>query len=132
MLAAIAFSASRTAATRSLGASRPESPRICSGSMCVSTSTVVSELGAHRGLEPVGDVVRGGKREAAIHFEVEGDGEARTEGMHGHMVHGERAVARNHHDALQHGLVVQRAGLGHDVDLGLRQRGGDRSRRSPT
>ena len=50
-------SASRTAATRSFGASRPASPRICSGSMWVSTSTSGPSSGATRRLEPVRDVV---------------------------------------------------------------------------
>ena len=32
--------------------------------------------------------------------------------VHGDVMHGERAVARDHHHALQHGLVVERARLG--------------------
>ena len=41
------------------------------------------------------------------------------------MMHGERAVARDHHDALEHGLVVERARLGGDGRFGVRNRVAD-------
>ena len=113
------LSASRTAATRSFGASRPESPRICSGSIWVSTSTSSAEFGAQRGLEPVGDFVRLAERQAAVDFEIERHRQPPADRMHGDVMHCERAVARDHHDAFEHGLVVERARLGDDVDFGL-------------
>ena len=46
--------------------------------------------------------------------------------VHGDVVHGEPPVARDHHDALLHGLVVERARGGGDADLGARHLGADR------
>ena len=43
--------------------------------------------------------------------------------MHRDVVHGERAIARDHHDAFQHGFVAQRTRLGDDVDFRLGQFG---------
>ncbi len=43
-------------------------------------------------------------------------------------MNGEAAVARDHHDALAHGFVVERARLGGDRHFGLRQFGADGAR----
>ena len=40
-------------------------------------------------------------------------------------MHRQRPVARDYHDAFQHGLVVERARFGHDIDLGFRELGGN-------
>jgi hypothetical protein len=40
--------------------------------------------------------------------------------VHGDVMHGETLVARDHHDALLHGLAVESARGGVDADLGAR------------
>src|SRR5262245_5049643 len=64
------------------------------------------ELVAHGLLEPVRYLMSAAERQAAINLEIERDREPSRDGLHRHMMDGERAVARNHHDALEHGLVV--------------------------
>ena len=76
-----------------------------------------AELVAQRRFQAVGDFVRARERQAAVDFEIERDRQLPADGVHGDVMHGERAVARDHHHALQHRLVVERAR--HDVDGGL-------------
>jgi hypothetical protein len=79
------------------------------------------QLVAHRLLEAVGDLVRAAERQAPVHFEVERDRQSTADRVHGDMMDGEPAVARDHHDPLEHGLVVESARFGVDGGLGLRE-----------
>ena len=78
------------------------------------------EFVAHRLFEPACGVVRGGERLRAVDFEIGGDRQPAGNGLHGDMMDGEPAVARDHHDPLAHRLVVERARLGGDGDFGRR------------
>ena len=111
MPAAISVSASRTSAMRSGAASRPAIARLQRLDMGLDLD-VGPELLAQRRLQPVGDLVRAAEREPAVDLEIERDRQPAADRMHGDMMHRERAVARDHHDALEHGLVVERARLG--------------------
>ena len=68
-----------------------------------------AELGGDRAFQPVGYVMRLAEREPAVDLQVERDRQAILQVVHGHMMDGERAVARDHHNAIEHGLVVERA-----------------------
>ena len=70
---------------------------------------VGAELVAERRFQLVGDVVGRAERELAVDLEIERDRTPAPDVVHGDVVHGERLVARDHHDALLHGLVVERA-----------------------
>ena len=48
--------------------------------------------------------------------------------LDGDVVDGEAAVARDHHHAIAHGFVIERAWLGRDRDFGVRQFGADGAR----
>ena len=76
--------------------------------------------------KPVGNVVRGGERERAVDLQIERDRQFFADRMHGDMMHGEAAIARDHHHAVEDGLVVERARLGDHADLRLRQFRADR------
>src|SRR5436190_2100833 len=67
------------------------------------------EFVADRLLEPARHIVRCGERQRAVDLEVERDREPSFDRVHRHMVHGECAVAGDHHDALEPGPVVERA-----------------------
>src|SRR5262249_39676283 len=58
----------------------------------------------------------GGK--GAVQLEIERNRESSADRMYGDVMNSERAVARNHHDALEHRLVVQRPRVGGDGHLG--------------
>ena len=69
------------------------------------------------------------QRELAVHFQIERDRQPVLQVVHRHVMHGERAVARDHHDAVEHRFVVERDRIGGDDRLGARHlladRGGD-------
>ena len=87
---------------------------------------VGAEFLAQRRFQPVGDVVRAAERQLAVDLEIERHRQLAADVVHGDVMHGERLVARDHHDALDHELVVERARRGGDADLGAGQGGADR------
>ena len=48
--------------------------------------------------------------------------------MNRDVMNRERAIARNHHHALEHGFVIERARFDRDLDLRFRHLGADRPR----
>ena len=79
--------------------------------MWVSTSTSGPSSSRDRFFEAGGDLVRGGERQApSTSRSSETANRPLADRMHGDVMHGERAVARDHHHAVEHGLVVERAG----------------------
>ena len=89
-----------------------------------------AELGRDRVFQSVRHVVGGAQRKLAVHLQVERNRQPVLQVVHRHMMHGERAIARDHHDAIEHGLVVERDRIGGDDRLGARhllaERGRDR------
>ena len=79
-----------------------------------------AELGGDRAFQSVRQGVGLAQRELAVHFQVERDRQPVLQVVHRHVMHGERAVARDHHDAVEHGLVVERHRIGGDGRLGAR------------
>ena len=63
--------------------------------------------------------MRGGERQRAFDFEIGRDRQLIGDRLHGDVMHGKTAVARDQHDALAHGFVVERARLGRDGDFGF-------------
>ena len=59
----------------------------------------------------------------AVDLEIERHRQLAADVVHGDVVHRERLVAGDHHDPLDHGLVVERARRGGDADLGAGQGG---------
>ena len=92
----------------------------CSGSIWVSTSTSGPSSSRIACFEPVGDLVRARERRARRRPRGRARPTAARRSLHRDVMDGERAVARDHHDALEHGLVVERARLGVDGHLGRR------------
>ena len=84
------------------------------------------ELVAHRFFKLGRGVVGGAERQRAVDFKVRGDGQASGNRLHGDVMDGEAAIARDHHHAFAHRLVVERARLGGDGEFGGRQFGADR------
>ena len=96
-------------ATRSGGASRPAASGGCSGSMWVSTST--SGPSSSRSAASSSSAISWAAPSASLRSTSRS---SETESLaadvvHGDVMHRERLVARDHHDALLHGLVVERA-----------------------
>ena len=87
----------------------------------MSTSTSRSEFVADRFFEAAGDLVRGAERERAVDFEIERHRQAAfaraCDRMGGDVMHRQRAVAGDHHHALHHALVVERARFGGHRDF---------------
>src|SRR5262245_11859385 len=77
-----------------------------------------SELVAHRLLEPVGNLVGAAESKIAVNLEIERDRQSARDGVDGHVMDGKRAVVRDHHDALEHGLIIERARLAVHSRLG--------------
>src|SRR6185312_12623729 len=74
-----------------------------------------AELGLDRAFQRVSHVVCGAQRQSAVDLEVERDREPVVQVVHHHVMHGEGAVARDHHHAVEYGFVVERDGMrGHD------------------
>ena len=80
-----------------------------------------AELGGDCAFQAVGYVMRLAEREPAVDFQVERDRQAILQVVDGHMMDGKRAVARDDHDAIDHGLVVERHRIGGDGRLGAGQ-----------
>ena len=72
---------------------------------------VGAEFGAQRRFQPIGDLVRRAERQAAVDLQIERDRQPPADRVHRDVMHRERAIARDHHHALEHGLVARaRAG----------------------
>ena len=84
---------------------------------------------AHRLFEAARDIVRGGERQRSSTSRSSDTDKPSGNRLHGDVVDGEAAIARDHHDALAHRFVIERARLGGDRDFGLRHRGADGARR---
>ena len=82
---------------------------------------VRTELVAQRLFEAACHVVRGGKRQRALDFEIDRYRQPAGNRLHGDVMNGKAAIARDHHDAFAHRFVVERARLGGDGDFGPRQ-----------
>ena len=63
------------------------------------------------------------KRQLAVDLEIERHRQLAADVVHGDVVHRQRLVAGDHHDPLDHGLVVERARRSGDADLGAGQGG---------
>ena len=86
--------------------------------MWVSTSTPGPSSAGNRVFQAVRHVVRGAQRKLAVDLEVERHSQPVLQVVHRDMMHGERAIARDHHDAIEHCLVVERDRIGGDHRLG--------------
>ncbi len=78
-----------------------------------------SQFLARRIFQAGRDIVGCGEMHAAVDFKIDRYREPPLDGLHRDVMDGEPAVARDHHDALAHGLVVQRARLGGDGNFRL-------------
>ena len=76
--------------------------------MWVSTSTLAPSSAAIALFQPVRHLVRLAQRQPAVDFQIERDRQPVFEFVHRDVMHGERAVARDHHHAVEHGFVVER------------------------
>ena len=63
-----------------------------------------------------------GQRHVAVDLEVDADGELAAEVVHGDMVDGKAGIARDHHDALAHALIVERDRHRGEGDVGIAER----------
>ena len=62
------------------------------------------------------------ERHLAVDFEVDADGQLAAEVVHGDMVDGDARVARDHHDALAHALIVARDRHRGEGQVGIAER----------
>ena len=83
------------------------------------------ELLAHRFFEAARHLVRGIERHGTFDFEIHRYRQPALDRLHGDVMNGEPAIARDHHHPLAYRLVVERARLGGDGDLGMGQFGAD-------
>ena len=67
--------------------------------------------------------MRGVERHGAINLKIGGHRKLARYRLNGDVMDGKAEIARDHHDALAHGLVVERARLRGDGDLGVRHVG---------
>ena len=89
---------------------------------------VGAELLAHRFFEPARHFVRGIERHGAFDFEIHRYRQPALDRLHGDVMNGQATIARDHHHPFAHRLVVERARLGGDSDLGTGQFGADGAR----
>ncbi len=87
---------------------------------------VRAELLLDVALQRVGDVVGGVELHLAVDLEVDADDQLGAEIVHRDVVDGEAGIARDHHDAVAHGLVVARDGDGGEGEVGVAERLVDR------
>ena len=95
--------------------------------MCVSTSTPGPSSAAIASSSPSASLVGGAQRKLSVYLEVERHRQLVPEFMDRDMVHRERTIARNHHDTIEYGLVIERDRVGGNHRLGARYLFADRS-----
>src|ERR1700733_9305061 len=69
---------------------------------------ILAEFFADVAFQLMGDVVGGCQGHIAVDFEVDADGQLAAEIVHGDVMDGETGIARDHHDAFAHALIVAR------------------------
>ena len=86
---------------------------------------VLAEFHADAALQIVGDVVCRCERHLAVDLEVEADDQLAAEIVHGDVMDREAGIARDHHDAVAHRLIVARHRHRGEGEVGVAERVAD-------
>ncbi len=120
--AANRVSAALMVSTRSGAASVPHGSSGSSGSIWVSTSTSSPKSSRIARSSSWAMSCAAMQRHVAVDLEVDADDQLAAEVVHGDVVDGEPGIARDHHDAFAHALIVARHRHRGEGEVGVAER----------